>query len=332
MRVFVFEYVSGGGCADREMLAGLIGEGDLMLTAVVRDLLAVPGVEVVICRDAGLDPPPLAVEVHWVDGDWYPVWRRCLNSADRVLPIAPETDGVLEALCREVVAAGKLLLNSRAEAVAVAASKQLTLERLAAEGLAVVPSWRADALPPLPDGSLVVKPDQGVGCQGAHVVASESALHDVLRGRDDRGDWLVQRYLEGQAASLSILAGDDCACLLGRNIQRVVQMDDGFLLLGCEVNGLAEDQGELLDLAQGVCRAIPGLWGYVGVDLIVTADGPVVLEVNPRLTTSYVGLGRSLGHNPAALLLQLADEPSRLPARGLSGECVHIDLELGRVA
>jgi predicted ATP-grasp superfamily ATP-dependent carboligase len=79
----------------------------------------------------------------------------------------------------------------------------------------------------------------------------------------------------------------------------VAPLDDGFLLLGCEVNGLAERQSELLVLAQRVCRAIPGLWGYVGVDRIVTERGPVVLAVNLRLTTSYVRLSRSLGLKPA---------------------------------
>jgi predicted ATP-grasp superfamily ATP-dependent carboligase len=314
------------------MLAGLAGEGEMMLTAVVRDLLEIPGVDVVICRDARLRVPQLPVEVHWVEDDWRPIWHRCLQSADRVLPIAPETDGVLESLCREAVRAGKPLLNSRADAVAVAASKQRTLESLALQGIAVIQSWRADALPPLPEGSLVVKPDQGVGCQDAHLVADEQALHEFLKRCADPSSWVVQPYLEGQSASLSLLAGDGCTCLLGRNTQRVVQMDDGFLLLGCEVNGLTDRQDELLELAQGVSRAIPGLWGYVGVDLIVTEQGPVVLEVNPRLTTSYVGLSRSLGRNAAALLLQLADDPRGLPVQRMNGECVRIDVELGRVA
>lgn len=333
MRVFVFEYVTGGGFADdREMLAGLVTEGDMMLTAVVRDLLEVPGVEVVVCRDARLELPQLPVEVHWVEGDWRSVWRTCLGSADRVLPIAPETDGVLEALCQEAVAAGKLLLNSRTEAVALAASKQRTLDRLAAHDIAVVPSWRADQLPPLPDVALVAKPDRGVGSQDTHVLVGEHALHEFLDRRGDRSDWVVQIYLEGRVASLSLLAGDHCVCLLGRNLMRVVQMDDRFLILGLDVNGLYFRQDRLLELAQAVCSAIPGLWGYVGIDLIMTEQGPVVLEVNPRLTTSYVGLSRSLGRNVAALLLRLADESSRLTAEALNGECVSVDVELDHVA
>jgi predicted ATP-grasp superfamily ATP-dependent carboligase len=45
------------------------------------------------------------------------------------------------------------------------------------------------------------------------------------------------------------------------------------------------------------------LWGYVGVDLVLADAGPIVLEINPRLTTSYCGLRDALGINPAALVL-----------------------------
>jgi tyramine---L-glutamate ligase len=39
---------------------------------------------------------------------------------------------------------------------------------------------------------------------------------------------------------------------------------------------------------------------------VVVNDGDlVVLEINPRLTTSYAGLGRALGCNPAGLVLDL---------------------------
>jgi predicted ATP-grasp superfamily ATP-dependent carboligase len=49
-------------------------------------------------------------------------------------------------------------------------------------------------------------------------------------------------------------------------------------------------------------KAIPGLWGYVGVDF--TESGPVVLGVYPRLTASYFGLHVSIC-NPVGLVLDL---------------------------
>jgi len=50
---------------------------------------------------------------------------------------------------------------------------------------------------------------------------------------------------------------------------------------------------------------MPGLWGLCGVDFVETGAGPVVIEVNPRLTTSYAGLHRAIGINPAHLVLEL---------------------------
>jgi predicted ATP-grasp superfamily ATP-dependent carboligase len=67
----------------------------------------------------------------------------------------------------------------------------------------------------------------------------------------------------------------------------------------------ASDDGTLASLADRIAAAIPGLWGYVGVDLVLTRDGPVVLEINPRLTTSYCGMGQALGINTAGLVLSL---------------------------
>ena len=332
MRIFVFEYITGGGSVGSPMVASLAAEGDLMLAAAVRDLIGVGSVEVMVCRDHRLDLPDLPIEAYWVADDWRSTWRECLRRADAVLPIAPETDGILEQLCRDVERSGCLLLNSSAQAVALAASKQRTLQVLQESGVPVVESQRADALGQLPAGALVVKPDMGVGCQGIRLLSGQTAVTEFLSAQDDPGAWLVQPYLAGTAASLSLLVGHACICLLGSNLQRVVQVDDGFLLLGCVVNGLREDRAPLLELAQRICRAIPGLWGYVGVDLVMTERGPVVLEVNPRLTTSYVGLSRSTGRNVAELMLGMLSDPPEHRAQSLPGKSVHIDLELGRVA
>lgn len=332
MRVFVFEYLTGGGCTDDPMVSRLAAEGDLMLSAIVKDLIDVDGVEVLVSRDRRLGTPELPVEVHWVDHDWHSVWSWCLASSDAVIPIAPETDGVLESLCLAVASSGKRLLNSSAAAVKLAADKQVTLERLANAGVPVVASWRSDDYTWRGDETLVVKPDLGVGCCDIHLLHGQRAVTDFLSTRNDPSRWLVQPYVEGRSASLSLLVGDDYVCLLGCNVQRVAQVDDGFVLLGCAVNGLADAHDEFASLAQAICRAIPGLWGFVGVDFVLTDDGPIVLEVNPRLTTSYAGLSRSVGRNVAEWLVHLADEPSVLPPQPLRGECVHVDLELGRVA
>ena len=51
-------------------------------------------------------------------------------------------------------------------------------------------------------------------------------------------------------------------------------------------------------------QALPGLRGFVGVDLVWHAErGPVAIEVNPRVTCAYVGLSDELDRNLAAEIL-----------------------------
>ncbi|MEM4297884.1 MAG: ATP-grasp domain-containing protein, partial [Nitrososphaerota archaeon] len=54
------------------------------------------------------------------------------------------------------------------------------------------------------------------------------------------------------------------------------------------------------------------LRGYVGIDLIL-ADKPLVVEVNPRLTVSYIGLSRVLEGGVARLMIKRLSRSVNLP-------------------
>jgi predicted ATP-grasp superfamily ATP-dependent carboligase len=63
-------------------------------------------------------------------------------------------------------------------------------------------------------------------------------------------------------------------------------------------------------LARRAIAPVDGLSGYVGVDLVLGAAGDgsedVAIEINPRLTTSYVGLRALAEFNLAEAMLALA--------------------------
>jgi len=98
--------------------------------------------------------------------------------------------------------------------------------------------------------------------------------------------------------------------MLACNLQHVEIQEGAFRFNGVSVNAACAHPYSTL--ASAIARAMPGLWGLCGVDFIETDAGPVVIEVNPRLTTSYAGLHRALGLNPARLVLEL---PASLEAR-----------------
>jgi predicted ATP-grasp superfamily ATP-dependent carboligase len=96
---------------------------------------------------------------------------------------------------------------------------------------------------------------------------------------------------------------------LTTNQQQLVIKNNRFNLQACEVNTHNSQREFYLDLIKRMTKAMPGLWGYIGIDLIETAEfGPLILEINPRLTTSYVGIRSATGINVAEQVLRLLDD------------------------
>jgi predicted ATP-grasp superfamily ATP-dependent carboligase len=311
MRVLIFEYITGGGMQAQILPVSLAREGDLMLGALLRDLSDIAGIRVTALRDHRLGIPAYSPPgVEWLvvgpQDDAQTRFASAIRRADAVWPIAPETEGILERLCQMVETAGKTLLTSPAAAVRLAASKLATLRRLDLRGMPVVPtvSWHRDPAPPAFPFPVVVKPDDGVGCEGATIIRTLPDWRQFAKRCPPR-DWILQPLMDGEPLSVSALFAHGRARLLCGNRQLIQRWDAGFVLRGCSVNAVSDEAGDFAALTDQIATAIPELWGYAGVDLLRTADGLKVLEINPRLTSSYAGLRDALGVNPAEWVLNL---------------------------
>lgn len=280
----------------------------MMLDTLARDL-ADAGAEVLLPGGGGDDP-----------------WLRLEElaaQADAVWPVAPESGGILEKAVALAAGSGRPVLASRGDALAVARSKWATSRRLAEAGIPVVPTARLADPPPPSGNGWVVKPDDGAGAEETRLVA----LPPDPAPWDGEGlGSVIQPFLPGTPASFSMLARDGRAWLLSCNLQRMERREGGFSYRGGVVGGAEDRRDAWTPLAEAVARALPGLWGYVGVDLVDGEEGPVVLEINPRLTTSYVGLRDSLGINPAGLVLDLLRQPLSALVRPLAPRPVGVEV------
>lgn len=336
MRVFAYEFITGGGLLQDPLPQSLAIEGDMMVNALLDDLTRLPNVAVLVSRD-----PRLAFGATGVDcmspnagEDPFVAFARGVRRCDAVWPIAPETGGVLEELSRIVVEEGRLLLGSLPEAVAVAASKSRTATVLEEAGVRCVPTFTDPArVTPIP-GPWVIKPDDGAGCADASVVATWQDARGWLDARAGEG-FIAQPWCDGPALSLSMICHDGKSALLSCNLQHVRCQDSRLELEGITVNAFDDAQGTYSDLAQRIAAVMPGLRGYVGVDLIATEDGPIVLEINPRLTTSYCGLRQALNLNPAELVISSVQDGRSLsghtPSLARARQAVRVDLQSSHV-
>lgn len=326
MRILVCEYLTAGGLYREPIPASLAQEALLMRDAMLGAMSGVPGVEILSAHDARLPLPEHVSRCHVLNKDDVPwqVWTSLIAEADLVWLVAPESAGALLQLTELAEASGKALLSSAGESVRVAGSKWLTYQQLHSAGVPVVETMRVPHRPG--SGSAwVAKPDDGVSCEGARYFRDVHALEHWLRHAP--ADHIVQPYVQGQPASLTMLCRGGKAWLLTCN-QQLIEFEQGKICYrGGIVNGAAGHWASFDRLACQVAAAMPGLFGYVGVDLIIGNDGRLhVLEVNPRLTTSFAGLHAAIHYNPARLLLDLFyNEAFKLPA-GLQRNRIEINL------
>ncbi len=176
----------------------------------------------------------------------------------------------------------------------------------------------------------MAKPDDGAGCEDTIQLRDPDEMSDWLR-RNRQSTHVVQPMRYGMACSLSMLCRNGYSWLLSCNRQLINCEDNRFHYQGSVINGMLEYWAAFEQLAQNVARALPGLAGYVGVDLIVMDGNPrtlEVLEVNPRLTTSYVGLRQATGVNVSAQVIRLmmVHDPEHFELPEISRNIVEITL------
>lgn len=328
VKIFAYEYGSAGGMFSRAMRHPLMYQGDFMLRALISDLADLPGVEVSTVRDLRLpvlDIPP-TVSIIACDGQSDHGVNECMRNAQAVWPVAPECGGILHRLSQRIVRSRRILLGSRTTAVRIASSRLLTTRVLSRADVPVVDTYLPDDSLPEEVEAWVAKPDDGVGFNTTHIFHS---IRDAREWIAESGSctYVLQPFLHGKPCSVTLLCGGSGnAHVLSCDEQRFAVRNNQFHYLGTSVNSIAGISDGCQDLAARIARAIPGLWGYVAVDFILTADGPVVLGIYPRLTTSYAGLRASIGCNPASLVLGLL-EKAGAPPPTLSRTVVDVDAQ-----
>jgi predicted ATP-grasp superfamily ATP-dependent carboligase len=310
MRVFVYEHLSGGAAgSDAGEDAAMLAQGLAMRDALCVDL-AQQGEVMVSCASAvGLAVPDGAACVRPGAGETVFDFVRMQSQAHELSwIIAPECDGLLAQLCD--IVGPERWIGCDATAIRLGSSKRRTLERLAARGLLTPLAFEAD--PRIV--RWVVKPDDGAGATATRLHGARNAAQADAAARS--GATVVEPWVEGEPLSLSLLCAGGGAEVLSINRQRIeVDVEGGVAYAGVQIDALRSDDprsAALRDCGLRVASAMPGLRGYVGIDVVWHARrGPAVIEVNPRLTCAYVGLSAALGRPLAAEILALFRDQER---------------------
>lgn len=321
MKILIVEFITGGGLVAEKVPESLAREGDMMLQALLAELNALKGLECAVMLDwryqNTIPEQTLTKIIVQENENFYQVLARTLPDYDVFWPIAPETDHALAEMVRLSAEIGVKCAASGLSAIDLCSDKLATMNAL--KSILPVPETHSLTVftPEFPP-AWVVKPVDGAGCEQTTWVYDKQSYRQCLTEIARPEAFIAQRYIPGKAISLSVLFKAGQAWLLCRNEQQIKIDDNHFVLMGCRVNSAIDHLASYHDVINAIARRIPGLWGYVGIDLIEIPDRTHtekhqlrVLEINPRLTTSYAGIQAAIGINVAEQVLRLFDgEPA----------------------
>ena len=240
------------------------------------------------------------------------------------LVIAPEFDDLLRDRSQAVLDGGGRLLGSWPAAIQLAGDKFATAKFWQERG---VSHPRTQLLDPIAfasfEGPWVMKPRHGAGSQATFLIRHRGdELHSWSPAFHECPDdeFIVQQYVRGQAVSVAVLIGAAQTIPLLPARQHLSR-DGRFRYLGGSLPLPEPLRSRAVELALQAVADIDGLRGYVGVDLVLGDDGSdYAIEINPRLTTSYLGLRQLCQQNLAELILRLAQGETIAPPTWHEGE------------
>ncbi len=303
MKLLVFEFATAMGVEDPSITA----EGHAMLYGLLEDLkeyetyhLIPNGYETI--------KSSYSRKIS-VQGDLKEWLHSNIKDYDACLPVAPEEDNLLHDLTRIIEKQGVEVLGSTSNAVKITTNKFDMYNALKGK-FPVIKTEQVffnekESIHHKKslfneDITRIAKPADGVSCSGVHVVKSAADLkmaQNHIKTITKLPYYLIQDYVPGVNASVSLLSNGETAFPLSLNFQDVRLNDGEINYTGGKVPFKHELSDIAMETAKNAVEYVDGLKGYVGVDMILNGEKVHLVEINSRLTTPYVALRRLINFN-----------------------------------
>ena len=312
MRLLLYEWCCSGGIQSdiahdilqKTLLEDFLKEGCLMLEALACDAENNTDLDITVMVDATLPVTKIPHFSEHITVEKVPAGTNrssllaVASESDQIILIAPETHGILlrSLIAIEQAGFGDRLINCPMPFIQAAGDKQTTSVMLAAAGIPTPAGCTLSAGESIPTGfrlPAVLKARESAGCDGLRII--QNITDFVTPETDSR----LECHIAGIPGSVCCLCRADSIVPLLPFEQIFTDARQPVYIGGrlihedyhARMQSLAVRSIEALNRATQTKAH-----GWVGVDMILGScnDGTDdrVLEINPRLTTSFIGLSR----------------------------------------
>ncbi len=332
-KIFIFEFVSGGGFNKVNIPISLFCEGYGMLRSIIIDFKSL-NFEIKTMLDYRINNlaqflPVDDLSITNSQDNFLKKFKTFVEECKYIFIIAPESSNVLYNLSDIVKKANRILLSTNLKGIRLGMSKLNTYSFFKENK---IPSPKTYLIPirnkqldsefilqkfNILKKPVVIKPEDGVGAESIYYFESQYQLkhfflnfqHKVEFGRR----YILQEFIEGKDLSVSLIGvpyiGDSqfkSPILLSINSQNIdikhSNYESEYYGGTTPIENFEEIKNKLNDILEKINFSV--ISGYYGIDFISTNDAKqFFIEINPRLTTSYIGLRNVINYNPAKLIL-----------------------------
>lgn len=349
-KILIFEFVIGGGYNQVDIPSSLFCEGYAMLRTTIEDFKKL-GFQITTLLDVRIEflsqyLKADVIELVKKNDEYIKIYTECVKESSYCFIIAPEFSNILYNLTKIAKDNKKTVLSIDLEGIWLGASKLKTYNFFL-ENKVNTPQTYAIPFKKKFDLEfvlqkfntlrcpIIIKPEDGVGSESIFYFETKAQIIHFFEDSNEKLDlsrnFILQEYIDGEDLSVSIINGASSKkpeamkqIILSINAQSIKLKDsvnDSIYLGGFTP---VVDYELLKDNLEKILKNmdLSSFRGYFGIDFIKKADNSLYfIEINPRLTTSYIGIRNILEYNPLELLFNI-EKPSlnlnRLPHRGFS--------------
>ena len=331
-KIFIFEFVSGGGYNQVDIPSSLFCEGYAMLRTTIEDFKKL-GYQIITLLDVRISHLSRYLKTDMVklvkpEDEFLKIYTNYVKKSTFCFIIAPEFSKHLYNLTQIAKDLNKKILSINLNGVWLGTSKLETYKYFIANKVNTPKSYKI----PLKGGemdvdfilqkfdqlgsSIIMKPEDGAGSELIyHFTTKDQILQLFERAKANFNiarSYIVQEFIDGDDLSISIInrtnsekINDMDQIILSINAQNVQNIDsnkDSYYLGGFTP---VENYKVLRNKFEKILKSmdLTSFQGYFGIDFIKKADNSIYfIEINPRLTTSYIGIRNILDFNPLEFL------------------------------
>ncbi len=227
-----------------------------------------------------------------------------ISKIDLVWVIAPESNGELERF--HIASKKKLWIGSGLQAIRLASNKLETKKYLKSLGINNPDEITFKSLRKNNYTKAVYKPIDGAGTTDTYIIENEKNIFNTLSKK--RSCYFLEEWVEGTAYSVSLNCKFSNFEILSINKQYITSNHIGKLFYEgvkpVENKMFKKLYETIMPTISLIVSNITDLRGFVGIDFILKENSQIsIIEINPRLTCSYVGLSKYNKYNTAVKIL-----------------------------